>query len=162
MYFEMGLLKNLQGSQGIFGRLLVIHLHLLCCLGWLLSFASAQFDISEGVTGCINNFPTLGIICIVNLAIFVTSLMIGRLDLEVGAQDILDILASRKLMNINGINYTWKWTHYMYTRSYRARFYTKRNCFHSRRSRDDFYRAVRHTVHFYTKRNLTRSIDDFY
>lgn len=96
LYIEMGLLKNLQGS-----RLLMIQL--VCWLGWLSSFAIAQFDISEGVTGSVN-FPTLGITCVANLAVFVTSLIRGRLDLEIGARDALHILAGRKLQKIDGMN----------------------------------------------------------
>ena len=39
----------------------------------------------------------VGISCVANLVIFVTSLIRGRLDLEIGARDALDILASPKL-----------------------------------------------------------------
>ena len=66
-------------------------------MGWLSSFVFAQFDISEGVTGSVD-FPALGITCVANLAVFVTSLIRGRLDLEIGARDVLDIVVSPKML----------------------------------------------------------------
>ena len=80
-------------------RLFIIQL--VCWFTWFSSFCFAQLDLSEGVTRSIN-FHTLVITCVGNLAVFVTSLIRGRLDLEMGARDVLDILESRKLVIING------------------------------------------------------------
>jgi len=84
--------------------MLLFVIQLVCWLGWLSSFTMAQLDISEGITGSVN-FPALGITCLGNLAVFVTSLIRGRLDLEIGARDVLDILKSPKLEIVNGIKH---------------------------------------------------------
>ena len=82
--FEMG---GILGSRYII-RFFIIQL--FGCLGWLCNTALAQLEISERVTGSAN-FPDIGIAFIGNLAVFVTSLLRGRLDLEMemGARDIL-------------------------------------------------------------------------
>ena len=90
--------------MGLFNNWQLLIIRLLCCLGWFSTFAFAQSDISEGVSGMLN-FPTLGVTCLGNLSVFITSLIRGRLDTEIGARDALDILASPKLKNINGIQY---------------------------------------------------------
>ena len=54
-------------------------------MGWLSSFVFAQFDISEGVTGSVS-FPALGIICVADLAVFVISLIRGRLDFSLAVR----------------------------------------------------------------------------
>lgn len=98
----MAFLKIWQVSRAVM-RLLVIQF--VCWLGWFSTFALAQFEISEGVTGSLNNFPTLGITCVGNLALFVTSIIRGRLDLEMGTRDIIDILSTPKLEKIQGIEH---------------------------------------------------------
>ena len=114
LYFEMGLLNNSQRRGGIM-RLFTIQL--VCWFAWFSSFCFAQLDLSEGVTRSVN-FPTLVITCVGNLAVFVTSLIRGRLDLEIGARDVLDILASCKLVIINGMIETGLTTLYDRTLKY--------------------------------------------
>lgn len=74
---------------------------LIGLLGWLSGFAVAQLELSETVTSSAN-FPELGITCLANLAVFFTSLYRGRLDLEMGARDVLATITGPKLENING------------------------------------------------------------
>lgn len=61
---------------------------LVVWFGWLSSIALAQLDISGAITGTVS-FPHVGIICIGNLAVFITSVLRRRLDLEMGARDLL-------------------------------------------------------------------------
>jgi hypothetical protein len=75
-------------------------MHFFGCLGWLCNIALAQFEISESVTGSAN-FPAIGIAFLGNLAVFITSLLRGRLDLEMGARDVLATLRGPQLYPIN-------------------------------------------------------------
>ena len=78
-------------------------IHLFCWLAWSVSVSLAKFDRSEGVTGSLI-FPALEITCIANLAVFLLSLIRGRLKLEIGAGDLLRILGGTKLKNIDATN----------------------------------------------------------
>lgn len=63
-------------------------IQLLVWFGWLSCIALAQLDISGAITGSAS-FPHVGITCLGNLAIFITSFLRKRLDLEMGARDFL-------------------------------------------------------------------------
>lgn len=96
-YFEMGVFKNWQGSQR------VIHLsiiRLIVWLGWVSNIALAQMELSQAVTGSVE-FHGINLACMGNLAVFVTSLLRGRLDLEMGARDVLATMRGPKLVEIN-------------------------------------------------------------
>lgn len=67
-------------------QLLIIQLILY--FGWLSCIAVAQLEISSAITGSAS-FPHVGITCLGNLAIFITSFIRKRLDLEMGARDFL-------------------------------------------------------------------------
>lgn len=56
--------------------------------GWLSCIAVAQLDISSAITGSAS-FPHVGITCLGNLAVFITSFIRKRLDLEMAARDFL-------------------------------------------------------------------------
>jgi len=79
-------------------KLLIINL--VGWLGWLSHIALAQLEFSEAVTGSAS-FPDVGIACIGNLAVFITSLLRGRLDLEIGARDVLATNRGPKLKGIS-------------------------------------------------------------
>lgn len=72
---------------------------LIGCLGWLSNIAFAQLELGEAVTASVS-FPDVGMSCIGNLATFVTTALRGRLDLEMGARDVLATLRGPKLENI--------------------------------------------------------------
>lgn len=76
-------------------------IHLFCCLVWLCNIALAQFEIDQNVTGSASISSDIEISFVGNLAIFVTSLLRGRLDLEMGARDLLATLRSPELYVIN-------------------------------------------------------------
>ena len=65
------------------------------------TIALARMEISEPVIGSAN-FPTVRIGCIGNFAVFVTSLLWGRLDLEMGVKDVLATIRGPKLEDVNG------------------------------------------------------------
>jgi hypothetical protein len=94
----MGLFKNWQGSQRLIHLVIV---QLIVWFGWLSNIALAQMQLGEEVTGSVNNLPSVGIACIGNLAMFVTSLLRGRFDLEMGARDVLATMRGHKLEDIN-------------------------------------------------------------
>jgi hypothetical protein len=97
----MGVFKNSKGSLYTMNVLII---KLVVWLGWLSSVALGQLELSEAVTGFVN-FPEVGISCIGNLAVFITSVSKGRLDLEMGARDVLATLRGSKLYDIkNGAN----------------------------------------------------------
>lgn len=73
--------------------------------GWLSGIAVAQLELSETVTSFVS-FPDLGITCLGNLAVFFTSMYRGRLDLEMGARDVLATITGPKLGSINGYGLT--------------------------------------------------------
>jgi len=81
----MGVSKIWLGNPYIVQLLIIKFIGLLGCLSCV---ALAQ-EISGTVSGSVANFPDVGITCLGNLAIFVTSLLRGRLDLEVAARDVL-------------------------------------------------------------------------
>ena len=56
--------------------------------------------LAQLVTGS-TNFCTIGIACIDNFAVFVTSLLRGRLNLEMGAMDALAMIRSPKIEYVN-------------------------------------------------------------
>lgn len=76
-------------------------LNLVGWLAWLSHIALAQLEFSEAVTGSAS-FPDVGIACLGNLAVFITSLLRGRLDLEIGARDVLATNRGPKLKDISG------------------------------------------------------------
>jgi hypothetical protein len=75
-------------------------MHFFGCLGWLCNIALAQLEISESVTGSAN-FPAIGIAFLGNLAVFITSLLRGRLDLEMVARDVLATWRDPQMHHIN-------------------------------------------------------------
>ena len=67
--------------------------------------AVGQLELSEAVTGFVN-FPKVGISCVGNLVVLITSISKGRLDLEMGVRDVLASTRGpilKKIKNINGI-----------------------------------------------------------
>lgn len=99
----MGAFKNWQGSQRLIHLLII---QLIVWFGWLSNIALAQMRLGETVTGSLS-LPGIGIACIGNLAVFVTSLLRGRLDLEMGARDVLATMRGPKLEDIsNGFGLT--------------------------------------------------------
>lgn len=74
-------------------------------LGWLCNTVYSEGQLSESVTGSAS-FPDLGITCIGNAAVFITSLLRGRLDLEMGARDALATITGPKLNDIEGSGIT--------------------------------------------------------
>ena len=81
--------------------ILLLIVKLVLWFGWFCSIALAQLEISEALTGSVD-LPVLGIACIGNIAVFITCLIRGRLDIENGAKEVLTTLTSPKLMPING------------------------------------------------------------
>ena len=75
-------------------------MHFFGYLGWLCNIALAQLEISESVMG-FANFPAIGIAFLRNLAVFITSLLRGRLDLEMGIGDVLATLRGPQIYEIN-------------------------------------------------------------
>nr|ABK24775.1 unknown [Picea sitchensis] len=99
----MGAFKNWQGSQRLIHLLII---QLIVWFGWLSNIALALTGLGETVTGSLS-LPGIGIACIGNLAVFVTSLLRGRLDLEMGARDVLATMRGPKLEDIsNGFGRT--------------------------------------------------------
>lgn len=72
----------------------------IVCLACLSNIALAGGLIGEEVTGS-SNVPGIGLACLGNLAVFVTSLLRGRLDLELGGRDVLATMRGPKLEDIN-------------------------------------------------------------
>lgn len=60
--------------------------------GWLSCIAVAQLEISSAITGSAS-FPRVGLTSLANLAVFITSFVRKRLDLEMGARDFLATMA---------------------------------------------------------------------
>lgn len=83
----------------------LLFIKFVCWLGWLCNTVHSQGEISESVTGSAS-FPDLGITCIGNAAVFITSLLRGRLDLDMGARDVLATITGPKLNDINGFGVT--------------------------------------------------------
>ena len=81
----MAVLKDLQGILYVIGLMII---NLVCWLGCLSSAALAQLEVDEIVTGSAS-FPVLGITCLGNLVVFITSLIRGRLDIEMAARDVV-------------------------------------------------------------------------
>ena len=81
MIFEMGVFKYWPRSIDMIMQLLMIKRIVL--LVWLSAIALAQLESSEAVTGAVN-LTNVGIACLGNLALFITSLVRGRLYLEMG------------------------------------------------------------------------------
>lgn len=69
-------------------------------LACLSNIALAGGEMGEEVTGSAN-VPGIGLACLGNLAVFVTSLLRGRLDLELGGRDVLATMRGPKLEDIN-------------------------------------------------------------
>lgn len=88
----MGLFNNWPPIRRIV-QLVIIQL--FCWLACSVSFCFAQ--LSEGFTGSVNFPSSLAITCVGNLAVFVATLIRGRLDLEIGARDALGILLGQEL-----------------------------------------------------------------
>jgi hypothetical protein len=84
-------------------RLFIINLFFW--FGWLCNIVFAQFEVSETVTGSAS-FPDVGITSLGNLAVFITSLLRGRLDLEMGARDLMATITGPKLYDINEFGLT--------------------------------------------------------
>lgn len=74
--------------------------HFFSCLRWLCNLAFAQLESGEAVRGSAN-FPDLGFAIAGNFGVFITSFLRGKLDLELGARDILATLRGPKLYEIN-------------------------------------------------------------
>lgn len=72
---------------------------MIISLAWLSGIALAQLEFSEAVTGSVI-FPDGAIACLGNLAVFLTSLLRGRLDLENGVRDVLATNRGPKLREI--------------------------------------------------------------
>lgn len=74
-------------------------------LGWLscvaVAFAGGEEHAAGPVTGAVQGFPNVGITCLGNLAILITSLLRGRLDLEMAARDFLATRRGPKLEYIH-------------------------------------------------------------
>lgn len=79
---------------------------LLCLLGWVCNITLAQLEISEAITGSTGTFPDIGITWMANSVVFVASIFKGRLDLEIGARDVLALLRGPKLDKIDGFGLT--------------------------------------------------------
>lgn len=75
-------------------------LNLVVWLAWLSGIALAQFEFSGVVSGSVN-FPGQEIVSLGNLAVFVTSILRERLDLEMAARDVLATNRGPKLKKIN-------------------------------------------------------------
>ena len=103
--FKMGVLNNCLGlgSPYILQLLIINFIGLLGCLS---SVALAMTEGSETVTGSVATFPDVGITCIGNLGIFITSLLRGRLDLEVAARDVLATVRVAQLLPIHRFGLT--------------------------------------------------------
>lgn len=79
-----------------------IIIQLLGWLVWLSGVALGQLEFSEAITGSVN-ITDIGITCLSNAAVFVTSLLRGRLYLEIGTRDVLATTTGpAKLEEING------------------------------------------------------------
>ena len=103
LYLEMGLFKNSKGA--LLCTMNVLLIKLVVWLGWLSSVAVGQLELSEAVAseavaGFVN-FPEVGISCVGNLAVLITSISKGRLDLELGVRDVLASIRGPKLHKIN-------------------------------------------------------------
>ena len=98
LYLEMGLFKNSKGT--LLCTMNVLLIKLVVWLGWLSSVAVGQLELSEAVAGFVN-FPEVGISCVGNLAVLITSISKGRLDLELGVRDVLASIRGPKLHEIN-------------------------------------------------------------
>lgn len=95
----MGVFKNSKGSLCTMNVLII---KLVVWLGWLSSVAVGQLELSESITGFVN-FPEVGISSIGNLAVLITSISKGRLDLEMGVRDVLATVRGPKLHKINEV-----------------------------------------------------------
>ena len=95
----MAVFKNCLGSGSQYILQLLI-INFIGVLGCLSSVALAMTEGSETVTGSVASFPDVGITCIGNLGIFITSLLRGRLDLELAARDVLATFRGPKLKPI--------------------------------------------------------------
>ena len=99
LYFEMRSFKNSKGSLYTMNMNMLM-IKLVVWLGWLSCVAVGQLELSEAVTGFVN-FPEVGISCIGNLAVLITSISKGRIDLELGVMDVLESIRGPKLHEIN-------------------------------------------------------------
>ena len=97
LYLEMGLFKN---SKGTLCTMNVFLIKLVVWLGWISSVAVGQLELSEDVAGFVN-FPEVGISCVDNLAVLITSISKGRIDLELGVRDVLESVRGPKMHAIN-------------------------------------------------------------
>eukprot|EP01018_Ginkgo_biloba_P005380 Gb_27443 [translate_table: standard] len=97
----MGLLKNWQGRQWW------MHSVFAKWFGWIgwLPIALSQLELSEAVTGSVS-FLDAGVTSLGHVAAFTTSFFRGRLDLEMGARDVLATIRGPKLEGINGFGLT--------------------------------------------------------
>ena len=98
LYLEMGLFKNSKGT--LLCTMNVLLIKLVVWLGWLSSVAVGQLELSEAIAGFVN-FPKVGISCVSNLAVLITSISKGRIDLELGVRDVLESVRGPKLHTIN-------------------------------------------------------------
>lgn len=73
-------------------------------LGWFSYIALAQLELANAVTGSVS-FPAVGLTCIGNLAVFLTSLLRRRLDLEMGVRDLLATITGPELKKIQQDNH---------------------------------------------------------
>jgi len=82
--------------------------YLVAWLAWLSAIALGQFEVGEAevVKATSSNIPDVGIAWVGNIAIFVTSLLRGRFDLEIGARDVLPTNRGPELKEINGFGLT--------------------------------------------------------
>eukprot|EP00253_Pinus_taeda_P002970 PITA_02970 len=78
----------------------LLMIKLAISLVWLSAIALAQLELSDTVTGSVN-LTDVGIACLGNLALFITSLLRGRLYLEMGTRDLMATLTGPKLQDIN-------------------------------------------------------------
>lgn len=77
---------------------------LVVWLGWFSYIALAQLELANAVTGSVN-FPAVGLTCIGNLAVFFTSLLRRRLDLEMGVRDLMATITGPELKKIQQENH---------------------------------------------------------
>eukprot|EP01018_Ginkgo_biloba_P005379 Gb_27442 [translate_table: standard] len=97
----MGSLKNRQGCQWLMHFLFV---KLAAWFGWL-PMALSQLELSEAVSSSVS-FMDAGIVSLGHIAVFATTVLRGRLDLEMGARDVLATIRGPKLEDINGFGFT--------------------------------------------------------
>lgn len=72
---------------------------------WLSAIVVAQLELSDTVTRSVN-LSDVGLACLGNLALFITSLLRGRLYLEMGTRDLMATLTGPKIKDIDKFGLT--------------------------------------------------------